>query len=169
VATVKPGVQKPHCCASLLTNAACTGCACEPPPRPSAVTICLPCASIASVVHEYTARLSINTVQAHHSARSPPPLPPEMSRSPPSPSRRATRGSRLSVYFFPFTVRVTGTAPGPCIATSSPATSITVGPATSWTEAATPEIFKKSRREKWDCVSSFLSLMGILTRKHLDT
>src|SRR4029453_984939 len=82
VATVNPGVQNPHCCASLLTKADCTGCGRSPPPKPSGVTISLPCASMASVVHEYTRRLSINTVQAPHSPRSQTRLGPDTSKCP---------------------------------------------------------------------------------------
>src|SRR5579864_6585184 len=155
VATVKPGVQKPHCCASLLTNAVCTGCAC-PLPKPSAVTICLPCASIASVVHEYTGRSSINTVQAPHSPRSQTRFGPVMSKFSRSASSRVTRGSRSALNVFPFTLSLTGTAPGPWTATSCPSTLITVGPTTSGTDAAMPDILRNSRREKLEDLSSFL-------------
>src|SRR5581483_525727 len=50
------------------------------------------------------------------------------------------------------------------MATSWPSTSITAGPATSGTEAAIPEIFRKSRRERLEDLSSFLLMRSSRSR-----
>src|SRR5215467_15051604 len=166
VATVSPGVQKPHCCASLSTKASCTGCG-FPSPKASAVTICLPCASIASVVHEYTSRSSTSTVHAPHSPRSQTRLGPVISKFSRNASRSVTRGSSSALNVLPFTFNVTGVAPGPWIDTSSPWLT-TADPATNGTEAAMPEILRNSRREKLEDLSSFFLLIGN-SRRNRDT
>ena len=78
-ARTNPGVQKPHCEASLSTNACWMGLRVSPCNSDSIVVMDFPCASIARTEHAYTGLLSISTVQAPHSARSHTRLAPVMS------------------------------------------------------------------------------------------
>jgi len=68
VAITMPGVQKPHCKAWHLENAACTGWSApgDAGAKPSIVVMWLPCAWAANMVQDFTAWPSSNTVQHPH-------------------------------------------------------------------------------------------------------
>src|SRR5271157_2037492 len=146
VATMNPGVQKPHCWASWSTNACITGVSASPSAKPSMVVIFFPCASIASTAQAYTVLPSINIVQAPQTPRSHTRFAPVRLKLSRKASSRVTRGSSCARSFLPFTVSSIGTLPGPWTATSSPAAFTTVGPTSSGTATPMPEIFMKSRR-----------------------
>jgi len=69
-ATMKPGVQKPHCCASCSMNCSCTACMLSGVPSPSTVVIFRPTASTASIEQEYAGLPSTKMVHAPHVPRS---------------------------------------------------------------------------------------------------
>src|SRR5262245_42562709 len=120
-AMTKPGVQNPHCCASLSQNACWTGWSLPFCSSPSTVRIFLPCASMASVVQEYTGLPSTIIVQAPQVARSQTRLAPVMSRSLRNASSSVTRGSTLTCLGAPLMLSVMFTLSGPMIGTSAPA------------------------------------------------
>src|SRR5215468_8807447 len=161
-ATTKPGVQNPHCEASLSTKACCKGWSLPPSISDSTVVIFFPCASIARTEQAYTALPSIKTVQAPHSARSQTRLAPVMSMVSRRASSNVTRGSSEALYDFPFTLNCIGTLPGPCTGTCSPAAMTRLGLATIGTAAAMVEIFRKSRRDTPE-FSSLVSFGSIRT------
>src|SRR6476646_11184377 len=101
---------------------------------------------MASTEQEYTALPSSSTVQAPQVPRSQTRLAPVSSNWSRRASSSVTRGSSCALSFLPFTLSDTGTLPGPwTCGESSMASALTW--LTSGTAAATPAIFKKSRRE----------------------
>src|ERR1051326_1100575 len=118
IATTKPGVQKPHCCASNCTNAAGTASSWSLSTNASAVLIG-PFASSASVVHAYTGLPFIITVHAPQVPRSQTRLQLVTLRKSRSVSSSVVRGSTFVVTSLPLTFRVSFTGPGPMPGTVS--------------------------------------------------
>src|SRR6516225_5570502 len=90
-------------------KACCTGCRAPPFARPSTVVMCAPSYMTANVRHELTRRPSISTVQAPHWPWSQPFFVPVRSRCSRNTSSSVVRGSSVSAWRVPFTVRFTGT------------------------------------------------------------
>src|SRR5690348_2270428 len=92
------------------------------------------------------------TVQAPQVARSQTFLEPVIDSRSRKASSSVTRGSSSSLWTFPFTRRVTGTAPGPTNPASEPggAALATVPPTSRPPDTVTPAPFRKSRRVNAD-------------------
>ena len=90
VATIRPGVQKPHWTAPASTNASCTGCSRPFSAKPSTVTTSWPSAWAASTRHAQTSVPSRRTEHEPHSPCS------QAFFEPGRPSRSRSAKSRLS-------------------------------------------------------------------------
>jgi len=109
-----PGVQKPHCMASLAMNCSWIGVSLSPSASPSMVVTSRVPTSTASVMHDETGVPSRCTVQALHEPRSHTTLVPVRPSVKRSASASVVDGSTFTWWMTRLTFIVSATSPGPC-------------------------------------------------------